>query len=185
MITNAVKKNLFRSCHSEYVCHSEQSEESLHYHSRRVCHSEQSEESLLRSESKHPTCCTAHQKKPTLPHFSGTSAMHLYNWNKQPIFNVPVFKVLQSYTQAPAKGFGVFKGDCISQILCGIGLHKTLPSHKVRSVGVLLSPEGYRETGVRTFQVLLILRRKGGKCRSHTNVFLGLWNDGFGCEEDP
>lgn len=65
----------------------------------------------------------------------------------------------------------MLKGGCIEKILCGIGLHKTLTLTAVRSVGVLLSPDGYRDIGVENLEVLLILRRKCGKCRSHTHVF--------------
>ena len=62
-------------------------------------------------------------------------------------------------------------GIFIIEILCGSGLHKTLPVHKVRSVGVLLSPDEYRETGGQNLKVLLVLRGKDGKCRSHKMWF--------------
>ena len=83
----------------------------------------------LRSKNiQHPASHIQHLKKPTLSHLR-PFPLHLYNWNKQPIFNVPVLKCYYSCTQALAKGFGVLKGDRIVEILCGIGLHKTLPSH--------------------------------------------------------
>jgi len=52
-----------------------------------------------------------------------------------------------------------------------LGCTKPYPLTAVRSVGVLLSPDGYRESGGENLQVLLILRRKVGKCRSHKMCF--------------
>ncbi|WP_304343882.1 hypothetical protein [Chryseobacterium koreense] len=54
-----------------------------------------------------------------------------------------------------------------------LGCTKPYPLTAVRSVGVLLSPDGYRESGGENLQVLLILRGKEGKYRSHTDVFWG------------
>ena len=59
----------------------------------------------------------------------------------------------------------------ILQDLCGIGLHKTLPSHGSEERWRYLYPDGYRETGGENLEVLLILRRKVGKCRSHKMYF--------------
>lgn len=59
----------------------------------------------------------------------------------------------------------------ILQDLCGIGLRKTLPSHGSEERWRSLSPDSYREMGGENLQVLLILRRKVGKCRSHTMCF--------------
>ena len=117
-------------------------------------HSEQSEESLLRSESQ---TSSIHHPAPSISksqhsHHLHPSHLHLYNWNKQLTFNVPVFKVTYSYTQAPAKGFGVFKGGCIERILCSIGLHKTLPSHSSEKRWRSLYPKGIGRLVLRTFR---------------------------------
>jgi len=60
----------------------------------------------------------------------------------------------------------VFEKFCVA-----LGCTKPYPLTAVRSVGVLLSPDGYWEIGGENLQVLLILRRKAGKCRSHIMCF--------------